>query len=68
MIYFLRDDLGRIVGQIERPRGAGGIVEYGGKDRDRVLHVAGRARAIPPSSLSRTERESQEYSPARLWD
>jgi hypothetical protein len=68
MRYYLVDDLGRIVGQVERPRGAGGIVEYGTRDREGILHTHGLARIIPRSALSPRRREEIELNPPHLWD
>jgi hypothetical protein len=69
MRYFLVNDLGRLVGQVERKRGSGGgIAEYGARDRDGILHVQGHAKLCPPSSFSGVRLQEMELDPPRLWD
>jgi hypothetical protein len=74
--YYLRDDLGRIVGQAESERRIKGVIEYGSKIQNSPgrpqdgyrFHVQGMARMVTLSSLSRGERERLTYDPPRKWD
>jgi len=64
MKRILVDDLGRIVGTCEGPRGFG-VVEYGVRDRDGILHVHGRARALAASHPD--VRRAKRFA-TREWD
>lgn len=58
MKYYLIDDLGRLVGVTDCQRGIVGVVEYGRRDDNGILHVAGRARLIAPSRLTLSHVEN----------
>ena len=56
MIYALTDDLGRLVGTIDAPKGSHGVnVEYGGT-RDGCLDVAGIGTITKLSNYNLDER------------
>ena len=63
MIYALTDDLGRLVGTIDAPKGSHGVsVEYGGT-REGRLDVAGIGRVVTyPNCLANIITEDLNFA------
>ena len=61
MIKLLTDDLGRIAGACEVPHNVTGLHEYGGRDKEGILHVEGIATITPPSKFNLVLAADQEH-------